>query len=230
MCFGKDCFASGKFLVFRKRQLCSRIECCVLEKIVVFFKRLLCFRTGIELCFTRMGHRSVHFEAAVQSFVAVAWFEWQTSLPQIKVSQINPRKQTSRYFIYLANLFLNQSMKRLFRWKQISPPLKLETLTATFWVPETTKRPRCITVSENGSLIFPSILKGSVDFERIALSSLYGNSKSCVFLSTWNASWYAWYQVEINILLSGFEIKKPRRSERALANITDFNVCDYLFA
>ena len=43
-------------------------------------------------------------------------------------------------------------MKRLFKWKQISPPLKLETLIATFWVPETTKRPRCITVSENGSL------------------------------------------------------------------------------
>ena len=43
-------------------------------------------------------------------------------------------------------------MKRLFRWKQISPPLKLETLIATFWVPETTKRPRCITVSEEGSL------------------------------------------------------------------------------
>ena len=43
-------------------------------------------------------------------------------------------------------------MKRLFRWKQISPLLKLETLIATFWVPETTKRPRCITVSENGSL------------------------------------------------------------------------------
>ena len=40
-----------------------------------------------------------------------------------------------------SNLFLNQSMKRLFRWKQISPPLKL-----------TTKRPRCITVSENGSI------------------------------------------------------------------------------
>ena len=49
--------------------------------------------------------------------------------------------------------FLNQSMKRLFRWKQISPPLKLETLIATFWVPEATKRPRCITVSENGSSI-----------------------------------------------------------------------------
>ena len=29
-----------------------------------------------------------------------------------------------------SNLFLNQSMKRLFRWKQISPPLKLETLIA----------------------------------------------------------------------------------------------------
>ena len=45
-------------------------------------------------------------------------------------------------------------MKRLFRWKQISPPLKLATLIATFWVPETTKRPRCIMVSDNGSLIF----------------------------------------------------------------------------
>ena len=43
-------------------------------------------------------------------------------------------------------------MKRLFRWKQISPPLKLETLIATFWVPETTKRPRCIMASDNGSL------------------------------------------------------------------------------
>ena len=86
------------------------------------------------------------------SFVSVAWFKWQTSLPKIRVSQINPPKQTSRYLIYLANLFLNQSMKRLFRWKQISPPLKLEALIATFWVPETTKRPRCITVSENGSL------------------------------------------------------------------------------
>ena len=94
----------------------------------------------------------VHFEAAVSSFVSVAWFKWQTSLPKIGVSQINPPKQTSRYLIYLANLFLNQSMKRLFRWKQISRPLKLETLIATFWVPETTKRPRCITVSENGSL------------------------------------------------------------------------------
>ena len=85
------------------------------------------------------------------SFVSVAWFKWQTSLPKIGVSQINPPKQTSWYLIYLANLFLNQSMKRLFRWKQISPPLKLGTLIATFWVPETTKRPRCITVSENGS-------------------------------------------------------------------------------
>ena len=47
---------------------------------------------------------------------------------------------------------LNQSMKRLFRWKQISPPLKLETLIAIFWLPETTKRPRCIMVSDNGSL------------------------------------------------------------------------------
>ena len=93
----------------------------------------------------------VHFEAVVPSFVSVAWFEWETSLPQIGVSQINPPKQTSRYLIYLANLFLNQSMRRLFRWKQISPPLKLETLIATFWVPETTKRPRCIMVSDNGS-------------------------------------------------------------------------------
>ena len=50
-------------------------------------------------------------------------------------------KQTTRYLIYLANLFLNQNMQRLFRWKRISPPLKLETLVATFWVPETTKRP-----------------------------------------------------------------------------------------
>ena len=62
-------------------------------------------------------------------------------------------KQTSRYLIYLANLFLNQNMQRLFRWKRISPPLKLETLMATFWVPETTKRPRCIMVSDKGSLI-----------------------------------------------------------------------------
>ena len=61
-------------------------------------------------------------------------------------------KQTSRYLIYLANLFLNQNMQRLFRWKQISLPLKLETLMATFWVPETTKRPRCIMVSDKGSL------------------------------------------------------------------------------
>ena len=42
LCFGKDCCASGKFLVFWKRLLCSRIDCCVLEKIVVFSKRLLC--------------------------------------------------------------------------------------------------------------------------------------------------------------------------------------------
>ena len=41
LCFGKDCCASGKFLVFWKRLLCSRIDCCVLEKIVVFSKRLL---------------------------------------------------------------------------------------------------------------------------------------------------------------------------------------------
>ena len=76
----------------------------------------------------------------------------QSTTDRGRVSQINPPKQTSRYLIYLANLFLNLSMKRLFRWKQISPPLKLETLIATFWVPETTKRPRCIMVSENGSL------------------------------------------------------------------------------
>ena len=42
LCFGKDCCASGKFLVFWKRLLCSRVDCCVLEKIVVFSKRLLC--------------------------------------------------------------------------------------------------------------------------------------------------------------------------------------------
>ena len=41
LCFGKDCCASGKLLVFWKRLLCSRIDCCVLEKIVVFSKRLL---------------------------------------------------------------------------------------------------------------------------------------------------------------------------------------------
>ena len=29
---------------------------------------------------------------------------------------------------------------------------KTRNSIATFWVPETTKRPRCITVSENGSL------------------------------------------------------------------------------
>ena len=44
LCFGKDCCASGKFLVFWKRLLRSRIDCCVLEKIVVFSKRLLCSR------------------------------------------------------------------------------------------------------------------------------------------------------------------------------------------
>ena len=69
------------------------------------------------------------------------------------ISQINPPKQTSRYLVYLANLFLTQSTKRLFRWRQISPPLNLETLMATFWVPETTKRPRCIMVSDKGSLM-----------------------------------------------------------------------------
>ena len=37
--------------------------------------------------------------------------------------------------------------------EQISPPLKLETLIVTFWVSETTKRPRCIMVSDNESLM-----------------------------------------------------------------------------
>ena len=105
-------------------------------------------------------------------------------------------KQTSRYLIYLANLFLNQSIKRLFRWKQISPPLKLETLIATFWVPETTKRPRCITVSENGSLnefqhyyYYPHNLRCNSEFAReIQLNRFYtaallsGRSNLCNLL------------------------------------------------
>ena len=54
LCFGKDCCASGKFLVFwkdccvpesivvfSKRLLCFEKDCCVLENIVVFWKRLL---------------------------------------------------------------------------------------------------------------------------------------------------------------------------------------------
>ena len=64
-------------------------------------------------------------------------------------------KKISRYHIYLLNLFFDQNIKTLFRWKRIFPPLKLETLMATFWVPETAKRPRCITVSHNGSLKRP---------------------------------------------------------------------------
>ena len=31
--------------------------------------------------------------------------------------------------------------------------LRAKTLIATFWVPETTKRPRCIMVSDKGSLM-----------------------------------------------------------------------------
>ena len=58
LCSRKDCCVLKKIVVFSKRLLCSEKDCCVVQKIVVFFKRLLCFRTGIELCFARMGHRN----------------------------------------------------------------------------------------------------------------------------------------------------------------------------
>ena len=56
LCIRKIPCVLEKTVVFPNRLLCSRKDCCVLKKIVALSKRLLCFRTGIELCFARMGH------------------------------------------------------------------------------------------------------------------------------------------------------------------------------
>ena len=69
----------------------------------------------------------------------------------------SPKTDLTIPYLPSESIFKSKHEKTVQMETDFSPPLKLETLIATFWVPETTKRPRCITVSEKGSLMYPSV-------------------------------------------------------------------------
>ena len=119
-------------------------------------------------------------------------------------------------------------MKRLFRWKQISPPLKLETLIATFWVPETTKRPRCITVSEKGSLNFFSltVLLLAMAYEPFLLwwraVDLSGNKESSTGLHVKGHGLVSWF--DPFLFMDDIGLHEPGRESNGDRSLTHLHL------
>ena len=108
------------------------------------FQRL--YTDCLNRAFTRLsflGGRPFRFGAIIRRVGLEFKIEYNTT---------ERLKQTARQLIYVLKLNLDQNIQRLLEWRRINLPLRLEPIMATFWVPETTKRPRCIMVSDKGSL------------------------------------------------------------------------------